>query len=84
MTEEQVTRLREIGVRFSKVEIWYSHFEEVKSYFEEHNTHRIPFDFVSESGIKLYEWLNSQKKYYRKGKLSAEKTEKLRSIGVEL
>ena len=38
--------------------------------------------FLSQSGIKLCGWLNDQKKYYRKGRLSPEKVEKLTSLGV--
>ncbi len=82
LTEEQIRALTEIGVVFSKESAWNTHFEELRSYVEEHHTVKIPEKYISQSGIKLCGWLNDQKKYYRKGRLSPEKVEKLTSLGV--
>ena len=82
LTSEQVQTLLQLGVRLKVRDDWMIHFQEAAHYFEQHPSGKMSKDYISESGVKLYQWLADQKKKYKKGKLPEDQAEKLRSIGV--
>ncbi len=59
---------------------WSDKYEALKNFIE--NCGRLPRSMDSEKPLAI--WVSGQKRLYSNGKLSAERTEKLRSIGVEL
>lgn len=85
MPELYAERFRKLGITLEKKENpWNEHFEELKYFIETHRTARIPKSYITESGIKLFQWLADQKRRYKKGQLSEEYVELLRSIGVKI
>lgn len=86
-TPEQLEKLAKIGIVPQEVDRyekhWLERFEELKAFIAEHG--RLPLtrkEKGAENNIAV--WMNSQKKKYRAGKLSAERAEMLRNIGVSL
>lgn len=84
LKEEYFIRFQNLGISFEQKDVWKERFQEVSDYFKEHGTTTIPKGYQSTDGINMNGWLNDQKKYYRQGKLSVEKSEKLRSLGIKL
>lgn len=84
LSDEQVQRLTETDIVFSKKNMWLEHFGEVMSYFETHGTNSILVSYISESDIKLFQWLADQKRRYKKGQLSEECADMLRGIGIKI
>ena len=85
LTAEQIKRLNSIGMIWDKTEYnWLQCFNALKSYFALHSTTQLPYRYIDENGLQLFEWLTRQKRRYRQGKLPMRQTEQLRSIGVNL
>lgn len=84
MPEEYRERIKKLGVTLEKIDPWETHFEELKQFIESHKTTRIPKSYITESGLKLNGWLADQRKRYKQGKLSEERAERLRSIGIKI
>ena len=84
LTAEQVSRLESIGMYWGskRDREWAQSFEEVKEYFAAHGNCDIPFDYISKRGTKLGAWLKRQIAGYEQGKLSEQRVQSLRSIGV--
>lgn len=85
LTDEQRARLESIGMVFGQTsndQAWEQHYQAVKSYIEASGSTEIPKDLKDSDGVDLKHWLRIQIGYARKGKLAAEKTEKLKSLGV--
>ena len=83
-TDEQIHLLRDIGFCFdTKYDIaWEEAFAELCRYKSEHGDINIRCDYVSESGIRLGEWLRRQKyEYFSLGRLSDERKNRLEEIG---
>ncbi|MCM1530373.1 MAG: helicase associated domain-containing protein [Alistipes sp.] len=74
--------IKKLGVTLEKIEPWETHFEELKQFIEMNQTTTVPISYVRESGFKLNGWLADQRKRYTQGKLSEERAERLREIGV--
>ena len=84
LTAEQVSRLESIGMYWGskRDREWAQSFEEVKEYLAAHGNCDIPFDYISKRGTKLGAWLKRQIAGYEQGKLSEQRVQSLRSIGV--
>ena len=54
----------------------------VKRFYKENGHLKIPKGYITSNDLNLYEWINTQKRAYRSGKLSQVKVEKLRNIGI--
>ena len=63
-------------------EIWDGYFRKVKAYFDMHGDISGIGSSASENDKKLNIWLQKQRRYYKDGKLSGEKTELLKSVGI--
>ena len=63
-------------------EIWDGYFRKVKAYFDMHGEISGIGSSASENDKKLNIWLQKQRRYYKDGKLSGEKTELLKSVGI--
>lgn len=85
LTEEKYDALSSLGVKFDErderaVVRWDDRFAELKAYALAHDgSTRVP----ESSGDGLYFWLLEQRRAKKNGKLSAEKAQKLESVGVE-
>ena len=81
LSAEKTERLNQLGMNWDSRPgaIWNETYEEAKKWIE--NAGEIPADAVSRQGIPLRRWLNAQRRFSRvSGKLSAEKTEKIRLL----
>ena len=92
MTDIRKKQLERLGVTAyikgtkvtSRAEIWENGFNELRLFVEKHGEKKIPDDYITDSGIDLLKWVMSQRKCIQRGTLSAERTEKLNSLGVDL
>lgn len=85
MTEDKIARLDALGIVWEDLieKQWNEMFQTLCDYKNEHDTLNIPTEFEAKNGQKLYTWVRTQREKYRKGKLSEERIEKLKSIGFE-
>lgn len=85
LTDEQITRLDSIGMRWEKKEDiqWREQFEDARAFRDRHGHLDIPNDYVSPRGTKTAVWLKRQRELYRDGKLSSGRAEQLRSINFD-
>ena len=60
---------------------WYSAFEDVKEYYNVHNSLDVPADYTGNTGIVLKDWLIRQRRAKKLGKLDDEQIGLLDSIG---
>ena len=85
-SKEKIRKLKSIGVivhsTVAKKEQWEYRFNLVKEFKKEFN--KLPKRNEMYKGINVGYWINTQKRFMNKGKLSADRTEKLKSIGVKL
>lgn len=82
--KERADMLRSLGLELTMEDPWERKFRLAKAYSETHDgSLECPNDYVVQ-GVSLRKWLNRQLAAARKGILSMEKTEKLRSIGADL
>jgi hypothetical protein len=61
---------------------WKKMYEIAKKYFFKHGNLEIPQKYVTNEGIKLGTWINTQRQYFKKGKLTSERIELLENIGM--
>lgn len=57
-------------------------YNSAKKYFEENGNLIVPKSFKTADGVLLHSWINNQKNNYKQGKLSEEKADRLRLIGI--
>ena len=87
LTPEREELLCSIGVEFDRTqdvifeERWQNSFALLKEFVSEHG--RFPHKRETYKDVNLGVWLDSQKQVYKKGKLTSEREELLRSVGVE-
>ena len=85
LTDDQKKRLESIGMVFgaTKVDLaWDKHFQAVKNYVDSTGMTVIPQSLRDDDGVILNSWVKRQLMNVRKGLLSGEKVQKLRSVGV--
>jgi hypothetical protein len=85
LTEEQKSRLDGLGMIWDNRndKLWNDSFKALCDYFNEYKKLDIPENYKSKNGIALNSWLQRQKVSFTQGKLSKEREEKLREIGVD-
>ena len=85
LTEEHINALNEIGMMWDTLDyIWERNYNAAVEYFHKNGNLDVPASYIS-NGIRLYAWLDRQKRLHEKGSeiLSADKIEKLEALGVE-
>ncbi len=83
LTAEQIKRLERSGLilgQTSTDEKWYVGFEALKQYMQTYGCEPKPREIFH--SVDLYEWLRNQRRRYRDGKLSAERINLLKELGV--
>ncbi|MCD7745796.1 MAG: Helicase associated domain protein [Lachnospiraceae bacterium] len=84
LTEEQIRRLDEIGMVWTKANDskWDKSYQAAKEYASAHGNLRVPARYVTEDGFQLGRWICSQRQAYLNQKLSGKRKEKLDAIGM--
>ena len=92
ITEEQIKKLEQIGMRFEiRSEVWNEKYNLAKIYYEHYGNLKIPQTFKTtngidydENGIALGTWISTHRLAYQgksKSKITEEQIEKLEQIG---
>ena len=85
LTDERITSLNKIGMIWNQNDCkWDNGYRYALSYCKRGGGLPIPQTFVTPDGYPLGEWVRSQKRRYRSGRLEFEKVRKLAEIGVRL
>ncbi|MBR1765147.1 MAG: Helicase associated domain protein [Ruminococcus sp.] len=86
LTEDKIERLDMLGFRWGdkSEKLWNDGFQALCSYYRQHNSFKVPANYISPSGVKLQSWIGTQRAKYKKGKLTDEQIKKLESIGFDL
>ena len=88
LTDEQITLLNDIGMRWESVSdiSWSRYFDAAERYFEINGDLLVPVDYVTSDGIKLGMWISNlrtmQKNGIRSSYLSSERISSLDHIGM--
>lgn len=93
LQDKKIEALNEIGMCWEntrKVRAkmhWNAMYEEAKKFYEEHGHFVVPEKYVTESGVKLYNWIAQQRRIRRgtikhSAGLSEEKIAKLDALGM--
>ena len=82
LSAEHFEKLQSVGFIFDLAEDdWDWHFEQYKRYINENNGNSYILQRMDYEGDSLGAWVNRQRMLYKKGELSAERFEKLQSVG---
>lgn len=81
MSKEKIQLLEKIGMVWSIYdEQWLEYYSFAKKYYSEKGNLLIPLLYISDDGVKLGSWINTQRRQYKRGKLSKEKISLLEKI----
>ena len=91
LSKDREEKLLAIGMKFDALENkWQEMYELAKKYFEYHDNLNIPYYFktingydYNDQGLNLGNWINTQRKKWKKGILSEDREEKLLAIGMK-
>jgi len=80
LSEEQLNKLRSVGFKGMTIteERWEANYKAVKAFYDEHGHCKVPVS------MKLNTWISNQKKLYKAGRMSFDRIEKLRAVGIIL
>lgn len=85
LTEDQMRRLDEIGMlwhgKFQKD--WDSAYAEAFQYHREHGDLCVPTKYKTPSGLLLGRWIMRQRGFWKAGRLSEERKQKLDELGMK-
>ena len=83
LTREQSAELEALGVIWNSVDAKLERcYAEAADYYEQHGDLAFPKKYVTESGVRLGDWVENQRAYYLKGELSDDKIRRLEAIGM--
>lgn len=82
LSKSRKSKLDDIGMVWKKEDSWEARFKLAKAYYEENGKLDISTNYVT-GGIWLGKWLSEQRKAYKSGKLSAERTQCLEKLNIE-
>jgi len=82
LTEERIKRLEEIGfVWYPYDEAWEQRFQATLKYKEQTGDANVHKQHTTPEGFSLDSWQNSQRMFYKKGILAADRIKRLEEIG---
>ena len=63
--EDRIAKLDALGMRWESVNdvSWERHYAACKAYYKEHGDLSVPYDYVTEDGLKLGRWIIAARKY---------------------
>ena len=83
LSKEKVLLLEKIGMVWSIYDAdWYENYALAKQYYENVGDLLIPLLYTTNNGKNLGAWIGKQRKQYKEGKLSNDKTKLLEKIGM--
>lgn len=83
LTEEQREKLEEIGMQWAVLaDRWQIGYEHAKAYFEKSGALNVPSKYVCSDGFALNNWIVTQRKAYKDGKLTHQRIRLLQGIGM--
>ena len=66
LTESQIRRLEAIGMSWDPVEErWQAMYQLAKEYYDVHQMLNIPSNYVTDTGVRLGQWIARQRKCYK-------------------
>ncbi len=83
--DERKAKLDSLNFDWSLREVkdtWPEYFNDFANYVNTHNGKLPTTTYISENGLKVGSWFANQKMKYKNGKLSEDKINKLKSVGV--
>lgn len=83
LSKEHTVILEKNGMTWNLQEAkWYEGYSYAQSYFRQHKNLNVTQDCVTEDGFPLGSWITTQRKYYKKGKLTDEKVKLLEMLNI--
>ena len=83
LTQDRVAELEALGMVWNMVDSrWEYCYAEAAAYYEQHGNLDFPKHYVTESGLRLGQWLKNQRASYLKGELADDKAQRLEAIGM--
>ena len=83
LTQDRVAELEALGIVWNMVDSrWEYCYAEAAAYYEQHGNLDFPKHYVTESGLRLGQWLKNQRAFYSKGELADDKIQRLEAIGM--
>ena len=83
LSDERIEKLESIGFYWDKNKaFWDIGFNHAREYLKVHGNLKLSAHYECEDGFKLQNWLSNQKTKMKNGKLSSEKVEKLKALGI--
>ncbi len=83
LSNDRLKLLKRIGMSWNTLESqWREKYELAILYYEEKGDLLIPYDYMTDKGIKLGAWINTQRYLYKTNKLSEEKIDLLTRTGM--
>ena len=85
LSREHEQLLRSIGIDFEDVKekLWVNGYRHAAEYFDRERHLKVPVLYKSDDGYPLGEWLRTQIKAYKAGKLTAERKALLDKLGMD-
>ena len=81
ISKERIEMLEKIGMVWSIYdEQWLEYYGFAMKYYNEKGNLLIPLLYISDDGVKLGSWISTQRRQYKRGKLSKEKISLLEKI----
>lgn len=81
LSQARIDRLEQLGIVWNPNLTWMTYYHFCCLYYEENGNLMIPLSYQVK-GIKIGNWLNTQRYLYHKNKLSTEKITLLETIGI--
>ena len=83
LSNDRIELLEAIGMIWSVYDAqWFDYYRLAVIYYNENGNLLIPRLYTTSNGIKLGSWLGAQRRQYKDGKLSEDKTELLEKSGM--
>ena len=84
LSDSQVELLEKIGMVWEPLDLqWHEMYRLAKRYFQEHGDLDVPNNYIDSNGEKLGQWVQLQRRVYKRKKLTNERIDLLELIGIQ-
>ena len=87
ITDGQIQLLNDLGMKWEvQKENWNKYYSALKKYYEEHGNINLPIKYETAEGLKLGQWLNTQRSAYKEkvaNKITEEQIQLLNDLGMK-
>ena len=81
LSADRIQRLENLGFVWDSNEAaWEKGFTQLVAYKATYGDCNVPVKFVTENGMKLGQWVDRQRQFYKNGKLSADRIQRLEAL----